>query len=323
MRFARWSVIVALSLASCNGCEEEETPPTTDTPTGPSGERHIIAGIPVGTIEGVVRLAEGEEAPSYADSPFDAPTAGQVPATCSPPRGADRHPLAMDAARGLASVGVVATGDPDHWLPPGDPVTHELHIRDCRLSPITVTATRGDIVRVVNEHDYPFMPDIGLGMLQAALPSDPLENTLDRAGPRTVECRFAAPCGRALVFTFGSPVHAVTTEGGHFRIENAPADQDITLSAIHPTLVAGTATVRVTEGGTAHVDIVVHAAEIPDAPPPTTTVDRTTAPDYDPLHDMTPERLRQLRDEATRRELAAQGIDAGIAPLELSPPATP
>jgi len=64
-------------------------------------------------------------------------------------------------------------------------------------------------------------------------------------------------------------VHAVTGEGGHFRIENAPADQELTITAWHPTLAAGTATTRVTEGGTSHVEIVVRRAEAVRPPPRT------------------------------------------------------
>jgi hypothetical protein len=265
-RAARWGVLLVLCLASCNGCEEEETPPTTTT--APSGERHLVGGIPVGTVEGVVRLADGDDPPSYADSPFDGPTAGQLPTECSPPHGSDRHPLAMDDARGLASVGVVATGDSEHWIAPGEPVVHEVHIRDCRLDPITVSATRGDSLHVVNEHSYPFMPELGLGMLQAVLPTDPLDAPLDRIGARQIQCAFAAPCGRMQVMVFGTPVHTVSTEGGHFRIDNVPADQDVTITAWHPTIEPGTATTRVAEGGTVQVEITVHRFTPPTPEPP-------------------------------------------------------
>ncbi len=266
------SLASLLALAACEGWNEDPVPPTS-SPEGaatPSGERHLVAGIPVGTVEGTIRLADGDEEPAYAESPFDGPTAGQLPADCSPPHGSDRRPLAMDAARGLANVAVTATGDAEHWIGAGEPVVHELRIHDCRLGPVTVTATRGDSLHVVNDNSYPFMPELGLGMLESVLPTDPLDVPLDRAGPRTVQCAFAAACGRATVMVFHHPVHTVSAEAGHFRLENVPADQDVTLTAWHPVLQAATATVRVTEGGTAHVDLVVHRFDPPPpAPPPT------------------------------------------------------
>jgi hypothetical protein len=275
LRAARLGVLFALGLAACGGREEGETPPASATS---SGTRHLVAGVPVGTIEGVVRLADGEEEPSYAESPFAVPAAGELPADCTPPQRRDRRPLAMDEARGLANVIVSATGDRDHWIPTGDPVVHEVHIHDCRLQPVTISATLGDSLHVINESTYPFMPDLGHGLLQAVLPRDPVAAPLDRLGPHAVQCAFAAPCGRMQVIVLSHPVHTVTETGGHFRIENAPADQDLTIAAWHPTVDTGITTARVTEGGTTTVEIVVHrfvppAPETPPAstaPPPTT-----------------------------------------------------
>lgn len=324
-RAAQLGVLLALGLASCNGCEEEETPPTTTVAT-PSGERHLVGGIPVGTIEGVVRLAEGDEAPEYVESPFDVPTAGEVPDTCSPPHGSDRRPLPMDDARGLADVAITATGDAEHWIAAGEPVTHEVRIHDCRLDPITLTATTGDRLRVVNELNYPFMPELGLGMLQAVLPSDPLEAPLERAGPMEVHCAFAAPCGRMHVLVFHHPVHTVSTEGGHFRIENAPADQDLTITAWHPILEAGSATARVTEGGTTTVEIVVHRF-VPAPRPEPVVVPPGQEIDPGSPHDIeyTDEELARLRAEATRleQEAAARRAAEGTPPPSSGTPAPP
>lgn len=317
-RAAQWGVLLALCLASCNGCEEEETPPTTTT--APSGERHLVGGIPVGTIEGIVRLAEGEEAPSYPDSPFDVPTAGQLPSDCSPPHGSDRRPLPMDDARGLANVGVIATGDPEHWIAPGEPTVHEVRIHDCRLEPMTLTATTGDTLHVINDSGYPFMPDLGLGMLQAVLPSDPLDAPIDRAGPRAIQCAFAAPCGRMQLMVFRQPVHTVSGAGGHFRIENAPADQDLTITAWHPVIASAEVTARVTEGGTTHVEIVVHRFA---PPPPPASIVLPPGQEIDPgsPHDtqMTPEELERLRTEAARLEAER----AATTPPSSSAPVTP
>jgi hypothetical protein len=280
-RAARLGLLLSVALASCNGCEEEASPDTG--PTTP--EHHAIDGVPIGTVEGVVRLAEGEEEPSYPTSPFEAPSAGTLPDTCTPPQTRDRRPLGMTADRALANVAVVATGDASRWIPAGEPVTHEIRIHDCRLSPLTVDATLGDTLRVTTDTTFPFMPRLNPGMLQGVLPTDPLEAPVDRAGPRAIECEFTAPCGRLELMAFPSPVHTVSDEVGHFRIENAPADQELTITAWHPTLVAGTATTTVTEGGTSHVEIVVHRF-VP--PPPVSVVPGTVDPPFEPPSTTTP-----------------------------------
>lgn len=233
-----------------------------------------------------MRLADGEEPPSYATSPFDAMTAGTLPPECAPSHRRDRQPLPMDDARGLANVSIAATGDPQHWPSEGEPVVHEVHIVDCRMTPETITATVGDRLRLMNDLPYPFMPELGRGVLQSVLPNDPMEVPIDQGGARQIECGFAAPCGRLQLIAFHHPVHTVTTEGGHFRIENAPADQELTINAWHPVLQVGTTTTRVTPGGTVHVEIIVHRVETPPAepvpggapPPPTTTTTTTTPP---------------------------------------------
>lgn len=264
-RAVELALLAALPLSSCNGCEEESVAPTTE---GPTGERHLIGGVPVGTVEGVIRLAEGAEIPSYATSPFATLTAGQVPTSCTPPQLTDRQPLRLDPARGLANVAVGAMGDPMHWIARGEPLVREVHIRDCRLDPPTIVATLGDRIRIVNEVDYPFMPQFGLGFLQAVTPAEPIERELDQAGPRPLECAFAAPCGRSEIMVFQTPVHTVSGADGTFRIENAPAGQELTIVAWHPLIAEGQTTTRVEEGGTVHVEIVVHPQAAAPAPEP-------------------------------------------------------
>lgn len=260
------AIVLSLALARCTGCDEEAAPPVT---TVTAGARCMVGDVPIGTVEGIVRLADGEDEPSYPDSPFEVAHAGALPESCTPPQTRDRRPLELGEGRGLSNVGVAATGDSEHWIAAGEPVVHEVRIHDCRLDPVTITATTGDSLHLTNEITYPFMPDLGLGMLQAVLPADPLDAPVDRAGPRALECSFAAPCGRAQLLAFRSPVHTVTQEGGRFRIENAPADQELTITAWHPTIAAGTGTTRVTECGTSHVEIVVHRFEAPPPPPRT------------------------------------------------------
>ncbi len=265
-------VCLAASIAACGG---ESAPPTSGEPerAPPSSSASASSTeLTFGVVEGVVRLAEGEEPPGYDDSPFDGPSAGQLPSECAPAHRSDRRPLILDDARGVANVAVGAMGDPSRWPRSDTPAIREIHIADCRLGPLTLTGTVGDRVRITNEMTYPFMPDIGAGYLQAVIPDSPMEVPLIQAGVREVHCGFSAPCGRAQLVVFHNPVHTVTTEGGHFRLERAPADQELTLTAYHPLLAApATATATVAPGQTVHVEIVVHApaAPTPGAPPAT------------------------------------------------------
>jgi hypothetical protein len=249
----------AALLVACSGAGE--TPPTSGPP--PSS----TVGPATGVIEGVVHLVDGEAMPAFETSPFTAEGARPLPHECTPPRVVDRQPLGLGEARGLSNVAVTATGDASHWPAPGEPVTHTVRIHDCRLTPAVVVATVGDHLAIENELTYPFMPDLGLGMLEAVLPTDPLDIELDQAGPRQLRCSFTAPCGRADILVFHHPVHALTTEGGHFRIENAPADQDLSIVAWHPLLRDATVRVRVRAGETTHVDIPIRLAP-PFHPPP-------------------------------------------------------
>jgi hypothetical protein len=275
-RVVELALLAAVVLSSCAGCDED-----AETPTVPAseGETHVVSGIPVGTVEGVIRLAPGAEIPSYEVSPFATPNAGSLPESCTPPRVADRQPLALDDARGLANVAIGAMGDRTHWIAPGEPTVREIHIRDCRLDPPTIVATLGDRVRVFNEVDYPFMPQFGLGFLQAVTSAEPIETNLDQAGPRPLECALAAPCGRAEIMVFQTPVHAVSGAGGTFRIENAPAGQEITLVAWHPLIEEAQVTTRVEQGGTVHVEIVVrpHGSAAAPGPAPTEPTDEAPA----------------------------------------------
>lgn len=264
--------LVACVAAACGGGDAPAPAPSaTEAPPPPSASS--AGGLAFGVVEGVVRLADGDETPAYPDSPFDGPTAGQLPSECTPAHRSDTRPLVMDDARGLANVAVGAMGDPAHWPASDHPTTRVLHISDCRLQPLTLTGTVGDRVRIETEMTYPFMPDIGAGYLQAVIPDAPMEVPLIQAGVREVHCGFSAPCGRTQLVVFHNPVHTVTSEGGHFRLENAPADQELTLTAYHPLLAdAATATARVSPGATVHVEIVVHA------PPPATEPPATDAP---------------------------------------------
>jgi hypothetical protein len=222
----------------------------------------------MGTVEGIVRLADGAEVPRYPTSGLTAGGPTPLPEECPAERGSDREPMALGEGRGLASVPVVAMGDRAHWPAVGAPSTVNVRIHDCRLEPTAVTATVGDVLRIENELVYPFFPALGGGSTfsQAVLPGEPRELELDAARPLTLECTITTGCRRTEVLVFGHPVHTVSGEGGRFTL-SVPAEQDVELVAWHPLLEEASTHTRVAEGETVHVEIVVQPLAAPEPPP--------------------------------------------------------
>jgi hypothetical protein len=258
--------ILVLSGCSCGSAEGGETEATTATD-----------GLPMGTIEGIIRLSADSELPRYGTNPMAATSEGTpIPDDCSPARERDASPLVMSDDRGLSFVPVMGLGDRAHWPERAGPRSIDVHIRDCRLDPPVVTATAGDVLRVHNDLMYPFFPSLGSGgFFQAVLPGEAREFELDLPRPVTLGCSVTSPCGRTEVLVLGSPVHTLSVEGGHFTLE-VPADQDIELVAWHPLIAEAAMHTTVGAGETVHVEIEVHAVavEAPPAPLPIPEGDR-------------------------------------------------
>lgn len=252
------SLCLVLFLGGCE-CGAASGPLGSGEGSG-AGTEPEGSGIPMGTIEGVVRLAEGSETPAYTVNPVEGSGPSALPPECSPARTTDREPLRVAPDRGLSFVPVVGLGDPTRWPERGAPRSIDVHIRDCRLDPPVVTATSGDVLRVYNELAYPFFPALGTGaFMQAVLPGEAREFELDSPRPVTLQCTMTAHCGRTEVLVLGSPVHTVSGEAGRFTLE-VPADQDVELVAWHPLVLESSVHVTVGAGETAHVEIIVRPA---------------------------------------------------------------
>jgi hypothetical protein len=238
---------------------------TTDEPTtSPSASGQGAPGA-TAVVEGTVRLAEGAELPRYADNPVT-PVHDRIqpPESCTPPQLSDREPVQRAPSGALAGM-LVALHDFE-TAAEHEPVTHELTITDCRLSPRLVVATRGDRLRLTNQMEYPFMPDFHQGLVQALLHRQTREVELPQGGVSSLSCAFTAPCGRAEVVTLYHPLHAITGESGTFRIEGVPAHDELRVSAWHPLFQEASETLTLEPGETRHVELVVSPAEAP-APP--------------------------------------------------------
>ncbi len=270
------------SLGACSSCEEPtlEGTPTTE---GPSSEvpRTELA---MGTVEGIVRLAPGAALPSFPQNPMVSlgPSA-PLPSDCAPPSDADRQPVQVAASGGLTNLVIVATGDAEHWPDSTGPRVHQARIENCRLTPRTLVAERGDTIHFENATTFPFFPDLGTGFSRALIPSDPLDLALDQGGVRTIQCGFANACGRLDVVTLYHPVHAVTDAEGRFRLTNVPAGQEVRVTAWHPLFQEVGIETRVEAGATVSVELTIQP--VPSAAPTPTTV---PAP-RDPLEGDIPE----------------------------------
>jgi hypothetical protein len=250
-----------LLLAGCEACGEPAEPASDDQPA----ESTTRPGTAV--IEGVVRLAPGAELPREAVNPMVAPqNRPELPEHCTPPQERDREPVRQVRGDHLAGMVVAVSGFSAEV--PHEPVTHELAIRDCRLTPSTIVATLGDRLRLVNETNYPFMPEMGGGMMTALLHERDREVELGRAGMRTLACGFAASCGRTLIVTQYHPLHAVTDETGRFRIENVPVNEEIRIDAWHVLFNEAGEALTLSPGETREIEIVVTPAPARPAEPP-------------------------------------------------------
>lgn len=249
--------LCALLLAACE-CGGAPEPEGT--------VRQVAAPASTATLEGVVRLAEGAELPQWPENPMTPAGRPALPDACTPPQTTDREPVRR--VEGGRLTGVLVTLADFETEPPHEPATHELVIRDCRLTPSIVVATRGDTLRLVNQTDYPFMPELGTGMLQAILHEQTREMELAQGGMRTLSCGFTASCGRAEIVTLYHSLHAVTDEDGRFRIENVPANDELRIGAWHPLFREAGERLTLRPGETRRVELVLTPAPPEEPTPP-------------------------------------------------------
>ncbi|GAB4200547.1 MAG: hypothetical protein OHK0013_11690 [Sandaracinaceae bacterium] len=257
---SRWLAVVSLAMCS-GGCSDPARPNDPPPTAAPSGAPNVDGVLPLGTVEGLVRLADGASLPMFAENPMIARgPAASLPPECTPPSEDDRRPVRVGASGGLTNLVIVATGDASRWPDSAGPRTHQARIENCRLAPQVLVAERGDTIHFENPTTFPFFPDLGTGFSRALLPSDPLDLLLDRGGVRVIQCALSTPCGRMDVVTLYHPVHAVSDAEGRFRLPNVPAGQDVRITAWHPLFQEASVETRVEAGGVVRVELTIQPA---------------------------------------------------------------
>lgn len=257
------------------GCGERATP-SAASPTSPSSltTRPSVepAAAPEGLVEGSVRLAEGVEPPAFTPDQMerqvlDHTKRGQWPESCTPPRIDDSKPMRATPDGKLSGV-VVAVSD-FKQAPKRGPRVHDVVIRDCRLTPSTIVAMKGDKLRVTSEVSFPFMPAYGPpDALRTLTPGQTYEVILDKPGANPLTCGFTAPCGRTDVIVLLHPLATVTDEKGDFRIDSFPANERVTVTAWHPLLAVSETQIEIAPGDTKRIELVVkHAPALPEPAP--------------------------------------------------------
>ncbi len=263
--------VAALVLSACTRSSQSSDEGATAGEPTESAEAAQAGSTPrrVGTVRGVVRLAEGAELPSYTEAEV-----GHIlgVGSCPGPGEADAHPVKLGEGRALDGVMLSATGDPKAFfaqVPPHTPVERRVVIDGCRLAPRLVVALRGDRLVIQNQTREPMFPVVGHAAYADSLVFGASRTVeLERAGVDMISCGVAPFCGRADLIVVMNPVFATTGQAGRFEMSNVPADQPITIHAWHPLFREARASTRVAAGGEVTVDLVLEPRPTPPPPAP-------------------------------------------------------
>jgi hypothetical protein len=269
---------VLFGAIGCDACRGKQQTPAGSAKPAPKGP------VPKAVVEGVVRLADGVELPSYAPEQMTKKLLKQLPpealpAMCTPPKTTDRQPVALTPDGLLAGV-MLAASNFSHQ-PNRPPLVHEVTIEDCRLKPQLVVAMKGDSLRVQSTVNYPFMPSYNEGSsVRSLIPGQTYDVVLDKPGVAPLFCGFTASCGRTDVIVMLHPIFAVTDASGKFRFDDFPVGENVTLSAWHPLFDEAKVEVHVEPGEHKTVELVLRPmaqAQKPSNPAPAPAGDQPAA----------------------------------------------
>ena len=248
-RVVTTSMVAGLLVLGCGSKNEAAQPkgtPAVDASVQPAAQPDEGPKVEFkGTLRGNVRLAAGTVLP-LASLPVQGKTDTAIAPGCPPIAEPDRHQVSENAeTHGLSPLHVAITGMTA--APKRAPVTHELEIRDCRLTPGMIAAMTGDTLRITNKSQAPFLPLMPReSFMQALLPGASREAPIAGIGPMVIKCGFGAYCGESQLLSASHPLYAITDAEGNFTITGVPLDQDLTVHAWHPLFTPVSANFKLT-----------------------------------------------------------------------------
>ncbi|MGD8861667.1 MAG: hypothetical protein PVI30_16780 [Myxococcales bacterium] len=207
-------------------------------------------------LSGVVRLAEDAKLPAYRPDqlgwakllPGDLGDSG-----CGPAERAQRLPLGP--RRELGGVVVAASGFRGAHV--FEKRIHRVVRKGCKLTPATVSATHGDMLKVVNAG--PGRVPLTFGPVAEPVSLAEGSERLIPLGPgvESLMCPLGVGCGRTDIVVFHHSLHAVTDARGRFEIRGFPEAQYVTVHAWHPLLAETGTRVWMEPGGSRTVDLTI------------------------------------------------------------------
>lgn len=229
VRMLTWALLI-LSVLGCEHSERKRG----------KLDRASAAAHQGAVLTGTVRLAPGATLPSYAQAdmerrPLRPIEVDNPDGKCAAANAAARQPVKLAANRALSDIVVAASDFVRQRAHEPAERPHKVTIRNCALSPRTLSATVGDQVFIANSDHHAYAPMFGplVHALKLA-PGERFRVPLQGAGIESVMCTRDAPCGRTDVVAFHHDVHTVTNETGSFRLEHFPAGESVRVSAWHP-----------------------------------------------------------------------------------------
>lgn len=245
------------------------TPGTPADPTAQPSENRLGPNARVGTVYGRILLEPGTILPRWSlDDIGRGDDASPVPPECGPARDVDTQPVeGVGSPTRLVGVMVTATGPHREFfdaLGEWQPADRHVGIERCRLTPKMVSATEGDTLVLENRGSTPFLPSAGPTLFhETLLQGQNRRVPLEHGGISSIQCGFAAACGRTEMIVLLHPVHTVTDSEGRFELRNVPADMEIELHAYHLFFEEAKRTVRVGRNGRVEIDLTLRPKVIP------------------------------------------------------------
>ncbi len=190
---------------------------------------------PTGSVEGTVLVI----GPSSPELKIDAK---QCPAAIDTYRKLfrDGTPAEPNGPRPLADAVVIAVGYAGCYIPEHAPAKHVTISANCAYPSRTITMTFGQRLEVSNQSQYPFAPMIESEVSPAVMMAAPLGmgdpvRLYPRRPGHAAMTDFMQPFVRQDLYALRYPLHTVTDESGHFRIDGVPVGK-MALRALHPTV---------------------------------------------------------------------------------------